>query len=683
GHEAAPPPQGVSLPGPHGRIGAILRASGLRARTVLLRGGWWRSDGMPMIGRRSSDNAPVALLPRHGGYVLWDPAADGECAVTPENAATLEVQGLAVYARFDAAVLGPRQILGLGLRGAVPDMVRLALLALGGALLALLVPVASSLLVDEIIPAAARGQLVILVTGLSVAALTTACLELTKGLALLRLEGRLDAGLQAALFDRLLRLPAAFFKRYSAGDLTDRVLGIQAIRQKLSGAAIASLLGGIFSTVSLALLFSYSVKLAALALALAAVSAIVTMVLIWLQLRHERRLALVRGGVEGLILQMITGVSKITVAAARERAIAHWAHKYAVQKRHALAAQLAGRLQAVFMAAFPPLVSVAVFLTMAALARQAMAAPPLPDAEPAMMGAGAFLAFNTALAQFLAAMSHAVRSLSDVLGAVPLWERARPLLTQPPEDGGNRNSPGVLDGGIEFSGIGFAYVSGGPSVLKGFSATIRAGEFVALAGPSGSGKSTIMRLLLGLEQPDAGEVFFDGKPLSRLNLGHVRAQIGVVMQSSRILPGDVFHNIVGDSGMRLEEAWELATQVGLDADIRAMPMGMHTVLMDGAATLSGGQRQRLAIARALARRPRILLLDEATSALDNRTQAVVTRSLAGLGITRILIAHRLSTITDVDRILVMDQGRLVQSGRYDELTSTPGLFADMARRQIL
>ena len=300
-----------------------------------------------------------------------------------------------------------------------------------------------------------------------------------------------------------------------------------------------------------------------------------------------------------------------------------------------------------------------------------------------LMGTGQFLAFNGALAQFLTAMTQSVRSLSDVLGSVPLWERARPLLSAAPEDGGERHSPGMLDGGIEFSGVGISYIADGPSVLKDFSATIRAGEFVALVGPSGSGKSTVMRLLLGLEQAGEGEIFFDGKPLSRLHLGHVRAQIGVVLQNSRILPGDVFHNIVGDSGGRLEDAWEAAAMVGLDADIRAMPMGMHTVLMEGGGTLSGGQRQRLAIARALMRKPRILLLDEATSALDNRTQAVVTQSLARLGITRILIAHRLSTITEVDRILVMDQGRLVQAGRYDELAKAPGLFAEMARRQII
>ncbi|MGE5478717.1 MAG: NHLP bacteriocin export ABC transporter permease/ATPase subunit [Bacteroidales bacterium] len=687
GLSAQAPAPGVPYPGPHGDVGRILRASRLRSRVVLLRDKWWRGGELPLVAHRQESGEAVALLPRKGGYVLWRPDG-GEFPVTEAVAAGLEAQALAVYPRFGSNQLDRRQVAALAIHGSKGDVLTFLALALGGALLALLTPMAASLLVDEIIPTAARGDLGILVAGLAVAAFATTAFELTKALALLRFEGRLDAALQAALFDRLLRLPAAFFKNYTAGDLTDRVLGVQAIRQMLTGATVTSLLGGIFSTVSLVMLFHYSVPLAGLAVALAAISCAVTGVLVWLQLRHERRLALLRGGVEGLVLQMITGVGKIAVAAARERAMAHWTGKYTAQKRHAMAVQRVARMQAVFMAAFPPLTTVAIFLGMAMLAKSAMAEAQLKalagGEETQIMGAGAFLAFNAALAQFLTGMTHAVRSLGGVLGAVPLWERAKPLLHQPPEDGGKRHSPGTLNGDVEFSGVGFSYHADGPSVLKGFSTTIRAGEFVALVGPSGGGKSTIMRLLLGLEQPTEGEIFFDGKPLSRLDFGHVRAQIGVVLQNSRVLPGDIFHNIVGNnSDCRLEDAWEAAAMVGLDADIRAMPMGMHTVLMEGGATLSGGQRQRLAIARALVRRPRILLLDEATSALDNRTQAIVTESLARLGITRILIAHRLSTITGVDRILVVDQGRLVQAGSHAELVAQPGLFADMAKRQLL
>ena len=208
-------------------------------------------------------------------------------------------------------------------------------------------------------------------------------------------------------------------------------------------------------------------------------------------------------------------------------------------------------------------------------------------------------------------------------------------------------------------------------------------QFVAIVGPSGSGKSTIIRLLLGFEPPDVGDILFDGKSVERLDLAAVRRQIGVVLQHGRISSGSIFSNISAGARLTLDDAWALARMVGLEQDIHSMPMGMHTVVLDGGGTLSGGQRQRILIARSLARQPRILLLDEASSALDNRTQAVVTETLGKLSITRIVIAHRLSTIQSVDRIVVIDRGRVVETGRYDELMAAGGSFAALAKRQLL
>jgi ABC-type bacteriocin/lantibiotic exporter with double-glycine peptidase domain len=164
-------------------------------------------------------------------------------------------------------------------------------------------------------------------------------------------------------------------------------------------------------------------------------------------------------------------------------------------------------------------------------------------------------------------------------------------------------------------------------------------------------------------------------------MGSLRCQIGVVLQSSRLLSGSLFQNIVGSSLLDQNAAWAAAEAAGLADDIRQMPMGMHTMVSEGGSTFSGGQRQRLLIARALARQPRILLFDEATSALDNRTQAIVSRSLERLNATRIVIAHRLSTIQHADRIYVMDRGRIVQTGTYDSLQAEPGLFRLLVERQ--
>ena len=166
---------------------------------------------------------------------------------------------------------------------------------------------------------------------------------------------------------------------------------------------------------------------------------------------------------------------------------------------------------------------------------------------------------------------------------------------------------------------------------------------------------------------------------SRLDL--VRAQIGVVPQHAALLAGTIQEVIAGGTQITAEQAWRAAEQAAIAADIRAFPMGLHTLVSEGGGNLSGGQRQRLAIARALARQPAMLLLDEATSALDNRSQAEVGRQLRQLGLTRIVIAHRLSTIRHADRVVVLEAGRIVQRGRFEELLAVDGPFAELMRRQ--
>jgi ABC-type bacteriocin/lantibiotic exporter with double-glycine peptidase domain len=251
-----------------------------------------------------------------------------------------------------------------------------------------------------------------------------------------------------------------------------------------------------------------------------------------------------------------------------------------------------------------------------------------------------------------------------------------------PESNAEQADPGTLRGEVELRGLCFGY-EGGPPVLADVSLRARPGEFVALVGPSGSGKSTCLRLMLGFEQPAAGSVWIDGREIGTLDMPLLRRQCGVVLQNGRPLVGDIFRNIVGSLPLTLDDAWRAARCVGLEEEIAAMPMGMFTLVNQRGASFSGGQRQRLLLARALVKRPRLLLLDEATSALDNRTQDVVTRSLSELGVTRIVVAHRLSTVRRADRIYVLERGRIVEQGTFDELVARGGLLAGMARRQAL
>jgi ABC-type bacteriocin/lantibiotic exporter with double-glycine peptidase domain len=387
-------------------------------------------------------------------------------------------------------------------------------------------------------------------------------------------------------------------------------------------------------------------------------------------LPHERRLQEARGLVYGTGFQIFSGIGKLRVAHAEPRALAVWGHWFARMKEAFYSAQRRFVALNTFAATWPLLGTALVFLATATL----------PGAS---LTGGEFLAFNTAFQQVVYATVLLGGAVVSVVAAIPLWERTRPILEAVPEAVVSQIDPGRLQGVVELTSVSFRYSQDGPLVLDDVSFRADPGEFVALVGPSGAGKSTLLRLLLGFEEPETGTVEYDGKSLGDLDVRAVRRQMGVVVQNARLLPGNVLQNIVGSSTqLTIEDAWEAARLAGLEDDVRAMPMGMQTFISEGAATLSGGQRQRILIARAVAPRPRILIFDEATSALDNRTQALVAASLERLRATRIVIAHRLSTIRGADRIVVLEHGRVSQTGTYDELAQQEGPFAELVRRQL-
>ena len=242
-----------------------------------------------------------------------------------------------------------------------------------------------------------------------------------------------------------------------------------------------------------------------------------------------------------------------------------------------------------------------------------------------------------------------------------------------------------LSGGIELNNVTFRYDEMMPAVCRNLSLRICPGEYVAIVGPTGCGKSTLLRLLLGFETPQRGAIYYDGRDLSSIDLKSLRRRIGIVLQDEMLFNGSIFSNIsIAAPGMTMEEAWEVAEKADIAEDIRRMPMGMHTMVQEGRGNMSGGQRQRLMIASAIAPKPKILMFDEATSALDSLSQEKIAAVLDGMkDCTRILVAHRLSTIRNCDRILVLDEGRIVEEGTYDDLIAREGFFARLVSRQRL
>jgi NHLM bacteriocin system ABC transporter ATP-binding protein len=501
-------------------------------------------------------------------------------------------------------------------------------------------------------------------------ALVAAAISTVLNLAALRLEGRSVSLVQSALWSRLLSLPTSFFSRYSTGELGMSALGVNAVQETLSGLATTAALGLLTGSVNLLLVFFYDLRLALIAVGLLLACTGVCAVLGYREVHWQRRLYDEQRLLSSQEFQILSGLTKLRIAAAEDRAFVKWSATFTSARGLATRARRVQNLLNTFNAVFPLTCSIAFF---------GIVAGPLHG----QISVAAFLSFNAAFILLLTATLQFTGVAITTLNVVPMLERIEPILKAEPEAASGGADPGDLSGQITLSHVGFRYGEDSPLVLDDVSFNVDPGEFLAIVGPTGSGKSTLLRLLLGFDAPTSGAVLFDGQDMAQLEVGAVRRQCGVVLQNGQLFAGDIKSNIVGSSSYTLDDAWAAARMAGVDEQIAAMPMGMNTVLSEGAATLSGGQRQRIMIARALVSRPRILLFDEATSALDNPTQQVIAESMRQLNATRVIIAHRLTTVAEADRVIVLDNGRIVQQGGYQELLEDEdGLFASLASQQL-
>lgn len=652
-----------------GQVPALSRRVGLRAREILLQPGWHLYDNGPLLVRRMDEAV------QHSGLdaLIWDGRGyvgpDGERIKTPE-AEALDRVAFAVSAPLPDDVAGFWSLARYALRTTNRRDAKIATFAaLIMATLGVLTPLAIVWLLSDIVPSGAVGLLFGVGIALGVAATFSTLLRTAQSLATARIAGQGATVLNAAVTDRLLRLPTSFFKDYAPGDLNQRIGHIEQMRGLIVSVAFSTLVTSILSVVYLAVLLTYDAQLALIGIGLVAVYIIAVVVARVLQMGPLREAAELDGEISALTYETLDGVAKLRASAAEDKALARWLDVYA-KERHA---QLrAGRISVGF-GAFSDAYQTATLMILFAGAG-ALTAAEAP--------AGVFIGFLAAFGAFQGAFVGLSSTLLEIFAAQPLMDRARPILTAEQEVATGRNDPGVLCGEIEASGLTFAYQAGSAPVLDRLDFKVKPGTHMAIVGASGSGKSTLLRLLLGFEVPQTGTILYDGQELSHLDLTQVRGQIGVVLQASELFAGSILENIRGASDTSLEGCLAAARQAGLARDLEYFAMGVHTPITEGAATLSGGQRQRILIARALAAKPNILFFDEATSALDNATQAVVSETLDTLSVTRITIAHRLSTVRHADQICVLQDGKFVEQGRFDDLMAQDGPFAALARRQL-
>jgi len=682
---AAPPPRIRDEDGgPAGGLAGLepfLRANRLRAREVALEAGWWRYDVGPFLLLDAAGETPRAVLPGgHGGYRLFDPATRRVTRLDAAAAAKLAGRAVTFYVAlpFEQLTLsGFAPLFGAGARGAgMDELGGLAALAIAVGVLGLALPLAIGVLADAVIPGRDWSLLVRVGVILTLLVVPVLFLRHAIQIAVLRLAGRRCLNFQAGVLDRLLRLPAAFFKDFTAGELTVRALSVLRVRQAITETTVVAGISGVTGAFALALMFWYDARLAAVVLPLLAGYCGVSLGVGVALARCEREIADVSGVVASRLLQMAAGIAKLRLAAAEDRALANWALDYT---RLAGSRYRSRCLETVLHAAGRGTITLALTVIFAALWLRMTW-----GLDDQTLPLGDTLAFLVAFGIAFTGLTKAVAAGVGLFAVSPVLRHAAPILDALPETAAGKAAPGQLTGAVELSHVTFRYRPDLPPVFNDLSLSIAPGESVAVVGASGCGKSTLLRLLLGFETPDTGSVLYDGRELQGLDVGAVRRQLGVVGQNSRLMPGTLRENILGANLHRTDDdAWQAVEQVGLADDIRAMPMGLHTVVTDAGSTFSGGQIQRLLIARAIVGRPRILLLDEATSALDNRTQAIVTASLERLGVTRIAIAHRLSSVVTSGRIVFFEGGRIRETGTYQELMAADEAFARFARRQML
>jgi len=646
----------------------IANSGGCRVRPVSLTTEWWKYAIEPVLAYRGPDKHPVACIPgevRHGR--VFDPT-DGSWHALPDVAGELADEGYAFTRPLPRERSSAKALLGFAFGRSKGTARQLLMAGLLAGLAGLATPLITTLFFDLVIPQRSVSLLLGLLVLLLGAAAAVGLLRLTQNIALLRLEGVLQQELEPSIWNHLLRLPSGFFRGFTTGDLVNRVQGIDTIRQLIGGSVLTSFLTAVFAGVNLIILFFYSVPLALLALV---VVVLVVGILLWLNIRNirnQREGFHVNGQLYGYVFQLLGGVSKIRVAGAEAPLVERWERLFRENMRYTYRS---GRIR-VYTTAIT-----AAFATAITTVVVAYGGIVLGD----QLSSGTFLGFIAASGAFAAGVSAMTYSFGPLGACVPLFERIQPILRAQSEQPPNALDPGQITGLIRAHNLHFRYSPDSPEVLHGVSFEVKPGEFLAITGASGSGKSTTLKLLLGLEMPEQGSVAYDSQSLELLNRTLLRRQIGVVMQEARPMPGPILEAILGTSGKTEADAWQAAELVDIADDIRAMPMGMRTMISSGTGQISGGQMQRILLARALVTQPQVLFLDEATSALDNVSQQVITDALDRLDVTRVVVAHRLSTIERADRILVIDAGRIVQQGDYATLVGQAGPFRQLVARQ--
>ena len=645
----------------------LLCPAGIMRRTVKLSGDWYQDAIGAMLGTKK-DGSIIALLPggMHGYY--YREYSTGKIKkINRKNAEEIDEEAICFYQPFSLTKLK------------IPDLLRylfrqlhtkdyMMILAATGVLtaLGLVTPKISHYLYGKVLVYGSRPLLMAVVLTLFCVTLAGSFITVIKGILNTNISTKMNLAVESAVMMRELSLPVDFFKRFSSGELANRIGYMNRLCSMIFDAVFSTGLTAVFSLVYIGQVLKFAPTLVVPSIVITLVTICFLLLTSVVQMRITERQMNEAGKESGMVYALINGVAKIKNAGAEKRAFAKWSRQYVNAAEYLYKPPMFLKLNGTIITAISLVGTIVIYYT----------------AIHSGITMADYMAFNSAYGMVSGAFASLAGIVITVSRIQPILKMVTPILETEPEIDTKRQVVTRLRGSIELNNVSFRYQKTMPNVLDNLSLKIRPGQYVAIVGKTGCGKSTLIRILLGFEKPQKGAVYYDGKDINSMDVKSLRQKIGVVMQNGKLFQGDIYSNItISAPQLTLEQAWEAAEMAGMADDIRQMPMGMHTIISEGHGGISGGQRQRLLIARAIAPKPRILMFDEATSALDNITQKQVSESLERLKCTRIVIAHRLSTIRHCDRIVVLDQGKIVEDGTYEELLERKGHFAELVERQ--
>lgn len=645
----------------------LLCPAGIMRRTVKLSGDWYQDVIGAMLGTKK-DGSIIALLPggMHGYY--YREYSTGKIKkINRKNAEEIDEEAVCFYQPFSLTKLK------------IPDLLRylfrqlhtkdyMMILAATGVLtaLGLVTPKISHYLYGKVLVYGSRPLLMAVVLTLFCVTLAGSFITVIKGILNTNISTKMNLAVESAVMMRVLSLPVDFFKRFSSGELANRIGYMNRLCSMIFDAVFSTGLTAVFSLVYIGQVLKFAPTLVVPSIVITLVTICFLLLTSVVQMRITERQMNEAGKESGMVYALINGVAKIKNAGAEKRAFAKWSRQYVNAAEYLYKPPMFLKLNGTIITAISLVGTIVIYYT----------------AIHSGITMADYMAFNSAYGMVSGAFASLAGIVITVSRIQPILKMVTPILETEPEIDTKRQVVTRLRGSIELNNVSFRYQKTMPNVLDNLSLKIRPGQYVAIVGKTGCGKSTLIRILLGFEKPQKGAVYYDGKDINSMDVKSLRQKIGVVMQNGKLFQGDIYSNItISAPQLTLEQAWEAAEMAGMADDIRQMPMGMHTIISEGHGGISGGQRQRLLIARAIAPKPRILMFDEATSALDNITQKQVSESLERLKCTRIVIAHRLSTIRHCDRIVVLDQGKIVEDGTYEELLEKKGHFAELVERQ--